>query len=107
VDEKLKRLVRELGEAINSSVNDSQAVNDALDRIRETGNDVFLVLEATIAFKHPPRGARGARGAIDASGEPAEDGEVEVDVDARLNEISSEDRQFLKSLRISFDDGGE
>ena len=96
MDERLKRLVRELGEAINSSVNDSQAVNDALDRIRETGNEVFLVLEATIAFKHPP---------IDASGEPAEEGEV--DVDERLNEISSEDRQFLKSLRISFDDGGE
>jgi hypothetical protein len=100
VDEKLKRLVRELGEAINSSVNDSKAVNDALDSIRETGNEVFLVLEATIAFKNPPRGA------IDASGEQAEDGEVEVDVDERLNEISSEDRQFLKSLRISFD-GGE
>jgi hypothetical protein len=99
VDEKLKRLVRELGEAINSSVNDSQAVNDALDRIRETGNEVFLVLEATIAFKRPPHGA------IDVLGEPAEEGEV--DVDERLNEISSEDRQFLKSLRISFDDGGE
>lgn len=99
MDEKLKRLVRELGEAINSSVNDSQAVNDALDRIRETGNEVFLVLEATIAFKRPPYGA------IDVSGEPAEEGEV--DVDERLNEISSEDRQFLKSLRISFDDGGE
>jgi hypothetical protein len=28
VNEKLKRLVRELGEAINSSVNDSKAVNE-------------------------------------------------------------------------------
>jgi hypothetical protein len=100
VDEKLKRLVRELGEAINSSVNDSREVNDALDSIRETGNEVFLVLEATIAFKHPPAGA------VNASGDAAEEGQMEVDVDERLSEISSEDRQFLKSLRITLD-GGE
>ena len=96
MDENLKRLVRELGEAINSSVNDSKAVNDALESIRQTGNDVFLVLEATIAFKHPPPAW--------ASDEPARD--AEVDVGERLDEISPEDKQFLKSLRISFD-GGE
>ena len=34
MDEYLQKLVQELGEAINSSINDSESVNDALDRIR-------------------------------------------------------------------------
>ena len=96
MDENLKRLVRALGEAINSSVNESKSVNDALASIRETGNDVFLVLEATIAFKHLPTSTAEA---ADAPGEEAP--EAGISLDERLNEISPEDKRFLKNLRIS------
>ena len=93
MDEYLQKLVQELGEAINSSINDSESVNDALDRIRATGNEVFLVLEATIAFKEKP--AERAEEPLPFS---------EIPVEERIAEISREDRQFLQSLNIKFDD---
>ena len=54
MDEYLQKLIQELGEAINSSIDESESVNNLLERIRATGNEVFLVLEATIAFKEKP-----------------------------------------------------
>ena len=50
VDDNLKRLVKELGEAINQAVADSDRISEVMDRIKASGNDVFLVLEATIGF---------------------------------------------------------
>jgi hypothetical protein len=93
LDEYLQKLVKELGEAINSSINESESVNDALDRIRATGNEVFLVLEATIAFKEKP--AERADEPIPFS---------DIPVEQRITEISHEDRQFLKSLKIKLED---
>jgi hypothetical protein len=92
VDDYLKKLVTELGEAINGAVNESEAVNEALDRLRASGNEVFLLLEATIAFKDQ-QGARPV--------EPLPFDEAAPE--DRLAEISSEDRQFLKNLKISFE----
>jgi len=92
LDEYLQKLVRELGEAINSSINDSESVNEALDRIRATGNEVFLVLEATIAFKEKP---------AEREEEPIPFSDIPVE--ERITEISPEDRQFLKRLNIKFD----
>jgi hypothetical protein len=93
LDEYLQKLVRELGEAINDSINNSEAVNDALERIRATGNDVLLVLEATIAFKEKPPELLGADS---TSGD--------VQAEERFDNLSHEDRQFLKSLKIKFDE---
>jgi len=92
LDEKLEKLIRELGEAINEAINDSEEIHEAMERIRATGNDVLLVLEATIAFKEKP-----------ASDEEAQPGFRDIPVEQRLAEISYEDRQFLKSLNIKFD----
>jgi hypothetical protein len=93
LDEYLQKLVRELGEAINDSINNSDAVNDALERIRATGNDVLLVLEATIAFKEKPPELFGADATL--GGTEAEE---------RFDNLSHEDRQFLRSLKIKFDE---
>lgn len=92
MDEYLQKLVRELGEAINSSINESPSINDLLDRIRATGNEVFLVLEATIAFKEKTE-------VHQAEPLPFSD----VPPEERFDEISHEDRQFLRSLNIRFD----
>jgi len=92
LDDHLQRLIRELGEAINSAIEDSDEINRALERIRALGHDVFLVLEATIAFK-------------DKEGENKNEAPAykEISIEQRLAEISNEDRQFLKSLNIKFD----
>jgi hypothetical protein len=45
--------MKELGEAINGSLAESEQIAQAITRIKDEGFDVFLVLEATIGFnKH-------------------------------------------------------
>jgi cell division GTPase FtsZ len=48
LDPQLKQLMKELGDAINESLSDSEQVSDVVSRIKEGGQDVFLVVEATI-----------------------------------------------------------
>ncbi len=85
----MKKLVRELGEAINRALENSDDIAEARERIREAGNEVYLVLEATIVLGDLQE---------DSNAYPA------VTVEQRLSEISHEDKQFLKSLNIKFDD---
>ena len=96
MDENLERLIRELGEAINDAINESEEIHEAMERIRASGADVMLILEATIAFKDKP-----------ADKTVAEEEERpkfrEISIEQRLAEVSNEDRQFLKSLNIKFD----
>ena len=88
MNDELKALVEELGAAINASLADAPRINEVIEKIRDTGNDIFLILEATICLENKS-GERifeqklGEAGALD---------------------ISSEDRKFLKSLKIKVDD---
>ena len=91
MDEYLQKLIRELGEAINDAINESYEVNAAMDRLRAAGHEPFLVVEATIAFKD----------SVEREEEPP--AFREIPIERRLDEISREDRQFLKSLNIKFD----
>jgi hypothetical protein len=50
LDERLKELMQELGNAINESLSDSDRIAGAIGEIKHAGYDVFLVLEATIGF---------------------------------------------------------
>ena len=93
MDENLERLIRELGEAINDAINESEEIHLAMERIRASGADVMLILEATIAFKEKP-----------VSEEEEERPKFrDISIEQRLAEVSNEDRQFLKSLNIKFD----
>ena len=42
--------MKELGDAINESLSDSDRIAAAIGEIKRAGYDVFLVLEATIGF---------------------------------------------------------
>jgi len=95
LDENLERLIRELGEAINDAINESEEIHEAMERIRASGADVMLILEATIAFKDKPADKTVA--------EEERPKFREISIEQRLAEISNEDRQFLKSLNIKFD----
>ena len=92
MDEKLEKLIRELGEAINDAINESEEIHEAMERIRASGADVMLILEATIAFKEKP-----------VTEEDEKPKFRDISIEQRLAEISFEDRQFLKSLNIKFD----
>ncbi len=50
MDDQLKDLMQELGNAINESLSDSERIAVAIGEIKQAGYDVFLVLEATIGF---------------------------------------------------------
>jgi hypothetical protein len=86
----LKHLMKELGDAINSSLADSEPIADVIAKIKASGYDVFLVLEATIGFNK--------------QGEEAPD-EAAVTTRSQADfKINAQDVKFLKSLRISVDD---
>src|SRR4029079_4489408 len=50
LDDRLKELMQELGNAINESLSDSDRIAAAIGEIKRAGYDVFLVLGATIGF---------------------------------------------------------
>ena len=50
MDEKIKQLLRDLGTAINESISGSEDVNTHIQRIRDEGYDLYVVLDATIGL---------------------------------------------------------
>ena len=92
VDQQLKQLMKELGEAINESLADSEQIADVVTRIKDGGYDIFLVLEATIGVSRP--------------GEKTSDKTSMVTTLASNPDlkVSEQDLKFLKSLRIKIED---
>ena len=88
VDERLKRLMEELGAAMNESLSESERIAEVIAKIRAGGYDVFLVLNATIAIKEreeePVRQAARTNGAVEPKFNPR-------------------DIKFLKAMHISAD----
>ena len=48
MDEQLKHLMKELRNAINESLSESERIAEVIGNIKHASYDVFLVLEATI-----------------------------------------------------------
>src|SRR5438552_13402929 len=72
LDDRLKELMQELGNAINESLSDSDRIAAAIGEIKRAGYDVFLVLEATIGFnkrdENEPESEDGAEMEIETEG---------------------------------------
>jgi hypothetical protein len=92
VDQQLKQLMKELGEAINESLADSEQIADVVSRIKSGGYDIFLVLEATIG--------------VSKQGEqPADKTSLVTTLSSNPElKVSEQDLKFLKSLRIKIDE---
>jgi hypothetical protein len=95
VDPRLKNLMKELGEAINDSLSESDQIAEVIARIKAGGYDVFLVLEATIGFNKQEEETAASRVAGTSRASDGSDPEFRV---------NTSDVKFLKSLRISLDD---
>jgi hypothetical protein len=50
VDDKIKQLLQDLGTAINESISTSEDVNRHIQKIRDEGYDLYVVLDATIGL---------------------------------------------------------
>lgn len=96
MDDRLKQLMQELGNAINESLSDSDRIAQAIGEIKRAGYDVFLVLEATIGFNKRDEGEEGE------AGEPT----PEHFETAGKVKWTSQDAKFLKALKISVDEEG-
>jgi hypothetical protein len=92
VDQQLKQLMKELGEAINESLADSEPIADVVSRIKEGGYDIFLVLEATIGVSKPGDKSSDKTSLVTT---------LTSNPDLK---ISDQDLKFLKSLRIKIED---
>jgi hypothetical protein len=93
IDDKLKRLIKELGNAINESLSESDRISDVMGKIRAAGYDLFLVLEVTVGFnKHEEPGR--SRRARSSGGRRTE---------VQQFHLTNEDAEFLRDLNISVD----
>jgi hypothetical protein len=97
VEERLKSLMQDLGNAINESLSDSERIAEAIGEIKRAGYDVFLVLEATIGFNKRDEGEEGSKEdeLSDQPREIASTGKVR---------FTTQDQRFLKALRIAIDE---
>jgi len=92
VDPQLKQLMKELGDAINESLSDSEQISEVVSRIKEGGYDIFLVLEATIG--------------VSKQGEKSQDktslvSTMSTNPDFKMND---QDMKFLRSLHIKIEE---
>ena len=98
MDDRLKELMQELGNAINESLSDSDRIAAAIGEIKRAGYDVFLVLEATIGFNKRD----------EAADEDGEDAEVETEAprfeSAGKIKLTTQDQKFLRALKIAIDE---
>jgi hypothetical protein len=97
LNQKLRKLVQQLGEAIHESVSESPQIAGVVADIRRQGFEVLLMLEATIGLNEVEEQPAGALESGQSSPEPEEEGT-----------FTAQDLHFLKSLRIAVTgDSGE
>jgi hypothetical protein len=95
LEERLKSLMQDLGNAINESLSDSERIAEAIGEIKGAGYDVFLVLEATIGFNKREDGEDAGDSATTEPTEVTSFGKVR---------FTTQDQRFLKALRITVDE---
>jgi hypothetical protein len=83
IDDDAKEIVRDIGTAINESVENSPRVAEAIERLRDAGYEMELTLRLEIGLR--PHAADGER-----------EGETSL-------ELTDEDVQVLQRMKIRID----
>ena len=84
IDDDAKEIVREIGTAINESVENSSKVAEAIERLRDAGYEMELTLRLEIGLR-PHAGE-----------EASENGDATLD-------LTAEDVQVLQRMKIRID----
>jgi hypothetical protein len=95
VNNRLKKLMKDLGDAINGSLSESEQIAAVISKIKDEGFDIFLVLEATIGFNS--REDEAAKAGPELVGTRRRNSDPQFS-------ITAHDVRFLKSLRISVEE---
>jgi hypothetical protein len=91
----MKQRMKELGDAINETLANSDQIAEVISRIKAEGFDVFLVLEATVGYSQTGN---------EAPSSSMEEKTSEAVLATADLKVTPSDRRFLKSLRIAVDD---
>lgn len=83
INDEAKQIVHELGTAINSAVEKSSQVAEAIARLREAGYEMELTLRLEIALR--------------------EQDEAQVDEEEAALELTDEDLRTLRRMKIRID----
>jgi hypothetical protein len=97
LDDRLKELMQELGNAINESLSDSDRIAGAIGEIKRAGYDVFLVLEATIGFNKREDDDESESDVMEHETEPIRESTGKI-------RLTSQDQKFLRALKISVEE---
>ena len=100
MDEPLKHLMQELGNAINDSLSESDRIAEAIGEIKRAGYDVFLVLEATIGFN---RRDDEEESEDEVESEVSEQPKRSFEATGKIK-FTSQDHRFLRALKIAVDE---
>jgi hypothetical protein len=103
VEDRLKELMQELGNAINESLSDSDRIAAAIGEIKRAGYDVFLVLEATIGFNKRDESAESESEEAEADTESEAPPKRKFESTGKIK-LTSQDHKFLKALKIAIDE---
>ena len=103
MEERLKSLMQDLGNAINDSLSDSEQIAEAIGEIKRAGYDVFLVLEATIGFNKREEGDEGKDDEAEGADSKSLETPREIATTGKVR-FTTQDQRFLKALRIAVDE---
>ena len=95
MDDRIKQLLRDLGTAINESISGSDDVNRQIQRIRDEGYNLYVVLDATIGLNKQDEEGEGG---VEQKHEPQQ--EQQTQPKAELVVSNDKDVQF----RININD---
>jgi len=93
LNDHLREMLKELGQAINESISGSGRVHDSIQKIRDEGYNLYMVLDAKVGVNRLEAAGNGRRG----SGDAEESAFVTERATFRIN---VKDLRFLKSVGI-------
>jgi hypothetical protein len=104
LSDHLREMLKELGQAINESISGSDRVHDSLQKIRDEGYNLYMVLDAKVGVnrRERPRAARSTRRSLALVGrEERDEREEPASTEERAAfRINLRDLRFLRSVGI-------
>jgi len=106
LSDHLREMLKELGQAINESISGSDRVHDSLQKIRDEGYNLYMVLDAKVGVNRRERAARSPKTsrrslALVRDRDDRDDREESASAEERAAfRINLKDLRFLRSVGI-------
>ena len=95
MEKELKQLIEELGDAINSSLSQSDRFAEIMAQMEQAGYNVYVILEASIGLqKNGESEIQSTETEFLVSPQPEQDA-------SKTTELTAGDLDFLRELKIS------